>query len=103
MGHSVGLRPGRPDASGVSDEERIEVDDKWSDRAPDGRLVVHAYGHGGEGFQSSWGTAMVVMHLIMQARPTLFAYDQTFHKRNSQLKTDVLARAGVHQQPRAKL
>ncbi len=45
IGAAVGLRPGRP-------RVRLEVD-----QTPDGRLLVHDYGHGGSGFTLSWGCA----------------------------------------------
>jgi D-amino-acid oxidase len=48
----VGLRPCR--RSGV----RVEVD-----RLPDGRPVIHNYGHGGAGFTLSWGCAQTVLEL----------------------------------------
>ncbi len=48
----VGLRPFRK--SGV----RLE-----RDRLPDGRTVVHNYGHGGSGFTVSWGCASAVLAL----------------------------------------
>ncbi len=48
----VGLRPFRK--SGV----RLE-----SDRARDGRSVIHNYGHGGSGFTVSWGCAQSVLDL----------------------------------------
>jgi D-amino-acid oxidase len=46
LGERVGLRPFRK--SGV----RVE-----RDQLPDGRAVVHSYGHGGSGFTLSWGCA----------------------------------------------
>lgn len=55
--HAVGLRPMR------SDGIRI---DKESIRSPDGKevLVVHNYGHGGSGYQTSYGTAAVAVGLV---------------------------------------
>jgi len=50
--HSVGLRPVRDDGPRVEKE------------VIDGVKVVHAYGHGGGGYQSSWGTAEEVVRLI---------------------------------------
>ena len=50
--HSVGLRPVRDDGPRV-EKEVIE-----------GVKVVHAYGHGGGGYQSSWGTAEEVVRLV---------------------------------------
>jgi len=48
----VGLRPFR--RSGV----RLE-----RDQLPDGRIVIHNYGHGGSGFTLSWGCAREVVDL----------------------------------------
>lgn len=48
----VGLRPCRH--SGV----RVEAD-----KLPDGRTVIHNYGHGGSGFTLSWGCAQTVLEL----------------------------------------
>ena len=48
----VGLRPGR--TSGV----RVAAD-----TLPDGRPVIHNYGHGGAGFTLSWGCAQTVLEL----------------------------------------
>ena len=48
----VGLRPGRK--SGV----RLAAD-----TLPDGRKVIHNYGHGGSGFTLSWGCAQTVLEL----------------------------------------
>jgi len=48
----VGLRPCR--RSGV----RVEADE-----LPDGRAVIHNYGHGGAGFTLSWGCAQTVLEL----------------------------------------
>jgi D-amino-acid oxidase len=50
----VGLRPFR--RPGV----RLE-----RDRLPDGRTVIHNYGHGGAGFTLSWGCAREVLELAM--------------------------------------
>jgi D-amino-acid oxidase len=51
----VGLRPCR--RSGV----RVEAD-----KLPDGRAVIHNYGHGGSGFTLSWGCAQTVLELARQ-------------------------------------
>jgi D-amino-acid oxidase len=51
----VGLRPCR--RNGV----RVEAD-----KLPDGRTVIHNYGHGGAGFTLSWGCAQTVLEI---ARP----------------------------------
>ncbi|MFI6334213.1 FAD-dependent oxidoreductase [Streptomyces sp. NPDC050535] len=45
MGHRVGLRP-------VRDRVRLE-----RERLPDGRVLVHNYGHGGAGVTVAWGCA----------------------------------------------
>lgn len=52
----VGLRPCR--RSGV----RVEAD-----KLPDGRSVIHNYGHGGAGFTLSWGCAQTVLELVRSA------------------------------------
>ncbi|MEY2576964.1 MAG: D-amino-acid oxidase [Verrucomicrobiota bacterium] len=52
----VGLRPCR--RSGV----RVEAD-----KLPDGRTVIHNYGHGGAGFTLSWGCAQTVLELARGA------------------------------------
>lgn len=95
LNHSIGLRPARD-----SSQQRVEIDSRWSvggsSSSGNGeRIVVHAYGHGGDGFQSSWGTATVVLHTIMQARPMLFQHNHNFHTKYSQLHTGILQRAGV--------
>lgn len=48
----VGLRPGR--SGGV----RVAME-----KLPDGRTVIHNYGHGGSGFTLSWGCAETVLEL----------------------------------------
>jgi D-amino-acid oxidase len=45
LGHRVGLRPSRPFV-------RLEAE-----AGPDGRQIVHNYGHGGAGVSLSWGCA----------------------------------------------
>jgi len=52
VGERVGLRPFR--RSGV----RLE-----REQLPDGRPVIHDYGHGGSGFTLSWGCAQTVREL----------------------------------------
>jgi D-amino-acid oxidase len=52
----VGLRPFRK--SGVC---------LRADRLPDGRTVIHNYGHGGSGFTLSWGCAREVLRLAERA------------------------------------
>lgn len=47
----VGLRPGRQ-------RVRIEAEQR------DGRLVIHNYGHGGQGYVLSWGCAQAVADLL---------------------------------------
>jgi D-amino-acid oxidase len=49
--HKVGLRPGRPTV-------RLEAE-----RRPDGRTLIHNYGHGGAGVTLSWGCAAEVVRL----------------------------------------
>jgi D-amino-acid oxidase len=53
LAERVGLRPFR--RSGV----RLE-----RDQLPEGRTVVHNYGHGGAGFTLSWGCARQVLELV---------------------------------------
>jgi D-amino-acid oxidase len=53
IGAAVGLRPARP-------EVRLELD-----AMPDGRPLVHDYGHGGSGFTLSWGCADEVVGLVL--------------------------------------
>ena len=55
-GAAVGLRPARP-------EVRLEPD-----TLPDGRLLVHDYGHGGSGYTLSWGCADEVARILEGAR-----------------------------------
>jgi D-amino-acid oxidase len=51
--HGVGLRPMREGGP------RVEAD-----TAAGGVWTVHAYGHGGYGYQSSYGTAYRVVELV---------------------------------------
>lgn len=51
----VGLRPGRRTGVRVAAE-----------RLPDGRTVLHNYGHGGAGFTLSWGCAQTVLEHARQ-------------------------------------
>lgn len=60
--HGVGLRPARENGARV-EKERIE-----------GTWVVHNYGHGGAGYQCSYGCAMDAVELVEEAmglRPKL--------------------------------
>lgn len=50
--HGVGLRPMREGGPRV---EKEEIDGIW---------VVHNYGHGGYGYQSSYGTAQMAIDLV---------------------------------------
>ncbi|MEV6104796.1 FAD-dependent oxidoreductase [Streptomyces sp. NPDC051940] len=52
LAHKVGLRPARPSV-------RLEVEP-----APDGRRIVHNYGHGGAGVTVAWGCADEVAELV---------------------------------------
>ena len=52
LAERVGLRPGRKSGVRVARET-----------LPDGRKVVHNYGHGGAGFTLSWGCAQTVLEL----------------------------------------
>lgn len=53
----VGFRPGRP-------EVRVEAA-----QLPDGRGVIHNYGHGGGGYLMSWGCAEEVASIMAQRFP----------------------------------
>lgn len=53
--HRVGLRPVRDGGP------RVEADEL------DGVILVHNYGHGGYGFQTSWGCAESTVSVIEQA------------------------------------
>lgn len=55
--HGVGLRPMREGGPRV-EKETI-----------DGIQVVHNYGHGGYGYQSSFGTAKMAVELVRGALP----------------------------------
>lgn len=52
LAERVGLRPGRKTGVRVGAE-----------KLPDGRTVIHNYGHGGAGFTLSWGCAQTVLEL----------------------------------------
>ncbi|MFE6407369.1 NAD(P)/FAD-dependent oxidoreductase [Streptomyces sp. NPDC057837] len=52
LAHRVGLRPARPAV-------RLE-----RDALPDGRLLVHHYGHGGAGVTVAWGCAREAARLV---------------------------------------
>lgn len=54
---TTGLRPFRPAGYRVERE-----------RLPDGRSVVHNYGHGGSGVTISWGTAEDAVALVVEAK-----------------------------------
>ena len=53
--HGVGLRPGREGGTRI---ERENIN---------GLPIVHSYGHGGGGYQSSYGCAEDVVRLVDQA------------------------------------
>jgi D-amino-acid oxidase len=55
LGHRVGLRPVRP-------QVRLEPE-----ALPDGRIMVHNYGHGGAGVSLSWGCAAETVRLVHAA------------------------------------
>ncbi|MDX3244015.1 FAD-dependent oxidoreductase [Streptomyces sp. ME18-1-4] len=55
LGHRVGLRP-------VRDAVRLERAE-----LPDGRPVVHHYGHGGAGVTVAWGCAQEAAELVLSA------------------------------------
>lgn len=52
--HGVGLRPVRLGGTRI---EKEKIDDVW---------IVHNYGHGGYGYQSSYGCSKVVVKLVNQ-------------------------------------
>ncbi|KAJ9361527.1 hypothetical protein DTO027B9_688 [Paecilomyces variotii] len=54
LSHNVGLRPARKGGA------RVEVE------ARKGKILVHNYGAGGAGYQSSWGTAAHAVELFSQ-------------------------------------
>ncbi len=53
--HNVGLRPGREGGTRLEREVIGEL------------RVVHSYGHGGYGYQSSYGCAMEAVRLVEEA------------------------------------
>ena len=55
LAHLVGLRPARPAV-------RLEAE-----YLPDGRVLVHNYGHGGAGVSLSWGCALDAAALVLAA------------------------------------
>ena len=56
--HGVGLRPGREGGARIEKERIGDL------------LVVHSYGHGGGGYQSSYGCAEDVVRLVDSAFAT---------------------------------
>lgn len=54
--HNVGLRPLRKEGTRLG---REKLDETW---------IVHNYGHGGYGYQSSYGCAQVAVRLIEEIR-----------------------------------
>ena len=54
--HSVGLRPMRAQGARLEREKLL-----------DGTCIVHNYGHGGYGYQSSYGCAHVAAKLVEEA------------------------------------
>lgn len=59
--HGVGLRPVREDGIRI-EKEFIRRDQKHG--GDEGVWVVHNYGHGGYGYQSSWGCSKKVKALV---------------------------------------
>lgn len=53
--HGVGLRPLRLNGTRI---EKERLGDTW---------VVHNYGHGGYGYQASYGCSMVAVRLVEEA------------------------------------
>ncbi|KAI6045244.1 hypothetical protein EDC04DRAFT_3137196 [Pisolithus marmoratus] len=55
-----GLRPGRKGG--------IRLETEWFEASPQTQIpVVYNYGHGGMGFQSSWGSASIALDLLEEA------------------------------------
>ncbi|KAI7855423.1 hypothetical protein BDC45DRAFT_439142 [Circinella umbellata] len=57
IGNGVGLRPSRVDGPRIEPETYTKSNGKKM-------LVIHAYGHGGFGYQSSWGAAQYTSDLV---------------------------------------
>jgi D-amino-acid oxidase len=53
--HGVGLRPLRLNGTRI---EKEKLDDTW---------IVHNYGHGGYGYQASYGCSQVAVKLVDEA------------------------------------
>ncbi|KAF9003357.1 D-aspartate oxidase [Cyathus striatus] len=69
VGEGCGLRPARKGG--------IRMETEWVEGV-DGRgkvPVIHNYGHGGFGYQTSWGSADVVIELLCEAFDTLEAQE----------------------------
>ncbi|KAG2200068.1 hypothetical protein INT47_007713 [Mucor saturninus] len=62
--HAVGLRPSRIGGPRFENEVRRSKDGKKA------LHVTHAYGHGGYGYQSSWGSAAHTVQLMEKGLPT---------------------------------
>ncbi|KAF9398128.1 hypothetical protein BGZ94_006093, partial [Podila epigama] len=69
----VGFRPSR--------QGGVRVDVEYG-RTGSGQpvLIAHNYGHGGAGYQSSWGTAYHVLKMIEQARPENVIVDYSLER-----------------------
>ncbi|KAH6887871.1 D-amino-acid oxidase [Coprinopsis sp. MPI-PUGE-AT-0042] len=61
VGVGCGLRPAR--------EGGVRLETEWTEGVSSrGRVpIIHNYGHGGSGFQASWGSANVALELLEQA------------------------------------
>ncbi|EFI26802.1 D-amino-acid oxidase [Coprinopsis cinerea okayama7 len=61
VGEGCGLRPAR--------EGGVRIETEWTeDIGGRGRVpIIHNYGHGGAGFQASWGSSVVVLELLEEA------------------------------------
>ncbi|KAG2216213.1 hypothetical protein INT45_002158 [Circinella minor] len=57
IGNGVGLRPSRVDGPRIEPETYTKSNGQKM-------LVIHAYGHGGFGYQSSWGAAQYTSDLV---------------------------------------
>ncbi|TFK28496.1 D-amino-acid oxidase [Coprinopsis marcescibilis] len=61
VGEGCGLRPAR--------EGGVRLETEWTEGIGQRGMVpiIHNYGHGGSGFQSSWGSANVALELLEEA------------------------------------
>ncbi|KAJ3383985.1 hypothetical protein HDU92_003808 [Lobulomyces angularis] len=74
IGHKVGLRPSR--IGGVRLEGKVE-----RDRNNKKYFLIHNYGHGGYGYQSSWGCANSVLNLVQNYFQENFNFEDSLIKK----------------------